>query len=431
MFSYFGPPSFVQSNILGLVALRKDNIRHSIFGFMGGEQQQFLFLALVCGGWKDIFATDGKETVCSQIVTSASRVREAVGHGWVASNGAWGCAAAQGEMEVLLTLKSDIDAQREWEERGWEDDFEREVEWNRVSWGDGIFASAALAGQDKGMKLLIVAGCNEDDMGLTALQVAVDSGSVDVVDCCFPSDYWSEDILGRTEKQGAAREIVIPSLELAMGVRYFDMVRSLSRFVERRDDGLEAKLMAFTKDDDVEKVRAVKGWIFVEVHVFKNTFWTAASHGSFRVVLQMLTLWWSEDPLGRLDGLNPVPDGILYMVARLGHLRTLQWCVETCNAICRHSCIFCAVVEGWSRVPADAAGTGHVNVVLWCLDNGCEYTDGAMEAAAKEGRENVVMALAEGGFSCRVNVEEAAPPQVPGDNLLEMFLRELPRCACF
>ncbi|CAM9233762.1 unnamed protein product [Pylaiella littoralis] len=54
-----------------------------------------------------------------------------------------------------------------------------------------------------------------------------------------------------------------------------------------------------------------------------------------------------------------------------------------------------------------------------------------MEAAAKEGRENVIMALVERGFSCRVNVDQAAPPQVPGDNLLEMVLRELPRCDCY
>lgn len=369
--------------------------------------------------------------MCSQVVTSVSRIREAVGHGWVASNGAWRCAAAQGEMEVLLSLKSEIDAVREWDEqREWEDEAERELEWDRQSWGDGIFASAFLAGQDKVTKLLIVAGCNTDNMGLTVLQLAVDSGSVDTVDCCFPSDYWSDDI-GRIEREDAGREIVKPRLELAMEARDFDMVRSLSRFFEGEDAGMEAKLLAYAKDDDVEMVLALKPWIFIEVDLFKKTFWNAASHGSFRVVLHLLTLWWSGDPCGRLDGLNPVPDGIIYMVARLGHLRMLQWCVETCDAVCRHSCIFCAAVEGWSRVPADAAGAGHVNVVLWCIDNGWEYTDGVMEAAAKEGRENVIMALVERGFSCRVNVDQAAPPQVPGDNLLEMFLRELPRCDCY
>ena len=72
-------------------------------------------------------------------------------------------------------------------------------------------------------------------------------------------------------------------------------------------------------------------------------------------------------------------------------------------------------VEECSRVPADAAGAGHVQVVLWCLDNGWEFTDSIVEAAAKEGRQNVVMALSERGFSCWFSVEEAAPPQMPGE----------------
>ena len=83
----------MRSDIAGSEALDTGDIRREIFDFMGGEQRQFLFLALVCGGWKDIFASDGKETA-SQVVMSASRVTEAVGHGWVASNGAWKNAAA-------------------------------------------------------------------------------------------------------------------------------------------------------------------------------------------------------------------------------------------------------------------------------------------------------------------------------------------------
>ena len=118
----------MQSNIARSEALGTGDIRREIFDFMGGEQRQFLFLALVCGGWKDIFARDGKEAACSQVVMSASRVMKAVGHGWVASNGAWKHAAALGDMEVLDCMTAPESAHDEREERDWEKETEREEE---------------------------------------------------------------------------------------------------------------------------------------------------------------------------------------------------------------------------------------------------------------------------------------------------------------
>lgn len=45
------------------------------------------------------------------------------------------------------------------------------------AWGDGIFAAAAAAGHADILKLLIVEGCYKDEMGLKALELAIDSGS--------------------------------------------------------------------------------------------------------------------------------------------------------------------------------------------------------------------------------------------------------------
>ena len=51
-----------------------------------------------------------------------------------------------------------------------------------------------------------------------------------------------------------------------------------------------------------------------------------------------------------------------------------------------------------------------------------------MEAAAKEGRSNVIMALVGRGFACPVHVEQAAPSGVGGQHLMERYLFDLPRC---
>ena len=77
---------------------------------------------------------------------------------------------------------------------------------------------------------------------------------------------------------------------------------------------------------------------------------------------------------------------------------------------------------------ADAAGAGHVHLVLWCLENGWGYSESVVEAAAKEGRSNVIVASVERGFSCRVHVEKAAPFDVGGHRLMEQYISDLPHC---
>ena len=59
--------------------------------------------------------------------------------------------------------------------------------------------------------------------------------------------------------------------------------------------------------------------------------------------------------------------------------------------------------NGWDRVPRDAAAAGHVDMVMFCLDEGYEgweYTDSIMQAAESERRWNVVGCCAreEGAF---------------------------------
>ena len=51
-----------------------------------------------------------------------------------------------------------------------------------------------------------------------------------------------------------------------------------------------------------------------------------------------------------------------------------------------------------------------------------------MEAAAKEGRSHVIAALVGRGFACQVQVEQAAPYDVEGDELMERYICDLPRC---
>ena len=116
------------------------------------------------------------------------------------------------------------------------------------------------------------------------------------------------------------------------------------------------------------------------------------------------------------------------MVARLGHLKMLQWCKMNCPVVGVGFCVYCASAAGWSRVLADAAGAGHVHLVLWCLENGWGYSESVVEAAAKEGRSNVIVASVERGFSCRVHVEKAAPFDVGGHRLMEQYISDLPHC---
>ena len=71
--------------------------------------------------------------------------------------------------------------------RKWGDRDERDLdEWGE--WGDGTFAAAAEAGKTNILKLLIAEGCYKDQMGLKGVEVAVESGSTVIVECCYSTD---------------------------------------------------------------------------------------------------------------------------------------------------------------------------------------------------------------------------------------------------
>ena len=198
---------------------------------------------------------------------------------------------------------------------------------------------------------------------------------------------------------------------------------------------MEAQLRRYAKDGDLEMRRSLEEMIMCgdgrHKNLFLNTFGTAAMYGRFSVVSYLLSWWWRDQPPHRraeTNGRQLAPDGVLYMVARLGHVKMLQWCKTNCPVVGRGLCAFCALATGWSRVPANAAGAGHVHFLLWCLDNGWEYTESVMDAAAKERRSNVIMVLVERGFACRVHAEKAAPSDVRGHRLTKRYIVDLPRC---
>lgn len=61
-----------------------------------------------------------------------------------------------------------------------------------AQWGPGVFAAAAASGRGVHvLEWLTVAVCLKDNMGLKALQVAVDSGRAEVVYCCFADDVFA------------------------------------------------------------------------------------------------------------------------------------------------------------------------------------------------------------------------------------------------
>ena len=109
-------------------------------------------------------------------------------------------------------------------------------EWGE--WGDGIFAAAAEAGHTDILKLLIVEGCYKDQMGLKALEVAVESGSAVIVECCYSTD------LGRDEdgyilnEQFVAADYSNPSSSRGDGrQRFWNGAASFEIFVGKRGMG--------------------------------------------------------------------------------------------------------------------------------------------------------------------------------------------------
>ncbi|CAB1104349.1 unnamed protein product [Ectocarpus sp. CCAP 1310/34] len=416
-----------QDAVLELL-LYKEDVRAEIFAFTGGRPQPYLFVGMVSKSWRTVlFEGKPRNTAESHIVASVPRAMEALHCGWEPSNGAWKVVAALGNVQVLNLLLD------------WSNDA-CDLEWGE--WGDRVFAAAAEAGHTDVMKLLIAAGCNTDQMELKALEVAVESGSAAILDCCDSSDLGrGEDGFWVDEGWAVAEAIVTSPLPEAMAGRDFGMVRSLSRFsLAAGETGgwMQVEILRYAKDNDLKMLRCLEEMIMCSdgrfEGLFWSTFWTAASYGSFRTVAQLLTWWWTDDENHGLHGLDVtggqqlVPDGVLFMVARLGHLQMLQWCRTNCPLVSRDLCLYCASPNGWSRVPADAAGAGHVDLVLWCLDNGWNYSERWMESAAKEGRSNVIAALVGRGFACQVQVEQAAPCDVEGDDLMGRYLRDLPRC---
>ena len=208
----------------------------------------------------------------------------------------------------------------------------------------------------------------------------------------------------------AAEALATPYMREVIRSRDFGMVRPLSRFMNRSgNEGgwMEDEVLRYAKDGDMEMIRCLKEMIMCgdgrHENLYWYTHWTAAQYGHFKMVAYLLVWWWKDQPphtRAITDGQHFVPKGVLFMVARLGKLAMLQWLKKHCPVVPSYFCLDCASVDGWTRVPADAAGAGHVNLVLWCLDNGWEYSESWMEAAAKEGRSDVVMALVERGFAC-------------------------------
>eukprot|EP00904_Undaria_pinnatifida_P010032 jgi/Undpi1/6159/HiC_scaffold_20.g08643.m1 len=399
--------------------LHNPDVRAEIIAFVGGRQlQAYKFVGRVSMRWRNTFFEGiPRETASSAIVTSVPRTMEALGLGWKPGNGALKCAAGEGNIEVLnLLLESEVlkDAR------------------DLGEWGDGVFAAAAEAGHTHVLKFLIVAGCYKDQMGLKALEVAVESGSAAMLDCCDISDLrHSENGFVLDEQRVEAEAIVTPPLKEAIASRDLEMVRSLSHFVGAAGESggwMRDQVLEFAEDGDMEMLLCLEDMIMCGRYegLFLDTFWTAVEHGRFSAVAQLLT-WWSGVPphmRAETGGQQLVPDGVLVMVARLGHLGMLRWCKTNFPLVSRGFCLYCASVDGWSRVPADAAGAGHVDLVLWCLDNGWEYDESWMEAAAKEGRSHVIAALVGRGFACQVQVEQAARC----DEGMERYLADLLPC---
>ena len=128
-----------------------------------------------------------------------------------------------------------------------------------------------------------------------------------------------------------------------------------------------------------------------------------------------------------------IPKVVLFLVGRHGDVEMLQWCLEQCELVL-YDCEGCGKGpsgstprdNGWDRVPRDAAAAGHVDMVMFCLDEGYEgweYTDNIMQAAESERRWNAVVALEKRGHSSTVRVREEAPVAPEGFKHLRNIAR--------
>ena len=126
-------------------------------------------------------------------------------------------------------------------------------------------------------------------MGLKTLEVAVESGSAVIVECCYGTDLARDDdgyILN--EQFVAAEAIATPPLQEAMAGRDFGMVQPLSRFLWESGGWMEAQVRCYAKDGDLEMLLCLEEMIMCvdgsHENMFLDTFWTAAQNGRFSAV---------------------------------------------------------------------------------------------------------------------------------------------------
>lgn len=272
---------------------------------------------------------------------------------------------------------------------------------------------------------LIKQECPKDDMGLKALQLAIHSGSPELLACCFLEDVKFED-------RGEADHVANVRLKLALEAKEVAMLSPLARFVTVHCcKWLPGRCYEYARSGDMDMLGGLEEFIADSddsPHFLFNVIQCAAEEGHFSVAAHFLECHWTrEAEYG--GGRREVPNNFLFCVARLGSLKTLQWCRSHCDVVSADFCSSCVDVEGWGRVVEDAAGAGHVDMVLWCLDNGWEYTSDMMRSAAGEGRSNVVRALEERGYSCEVKInEKATPAEGEGDKFWGKC--KIPLCEC-
>lgn len=340
----------------------------------------------------------------SEVVASVSCTLEALGAGWKVSPRALKLAAAAGQLDVLQVFQC-----------------------IGVSWCDGMFAAAVENEQEDGVLVwLMEHECSLDSKGLTALEVAIREDSPKLMACCFLEDV---EFVDRAKTNQLATE----RLQAALEDGELEMLGPLSRFVTIQSGWLAERCYDYARSGDGVMLAGLQEYLTEDdnPYVLYNTVVHAAVQGHFDVVSQGLGWHWTKE--GFEGSRRTVPNIILFCVARHGSLEMLQWCRKRCGVVSADFCSHCLDVEGWGRVVEHAAGAGHVDMVLWCLENGWEYSEAIMQSAASEGRWDVVgalekRALEERGYSWVVKIGESAQPNDEGDMFWDK--NNTPRCEC-
>lgn len=366
-----------------------NGLGNHVRAFAGKEQ--FAFTGLVCLEW--CWAHEGKEreTADSEVVTSVSRATTAYDAGWAASEGAMKEAAALGEVGVIKLCRS------------------RGFEWIR---GDGVFAAAVENGHDDVMLFLIEDGCFVDYMSHKALMVSL---KYDRMEALLALDGYFHDSLPRwsgdhalpygdeTKAVKEAAAMAEMRLKRALSDGDAEMVAVMSSFCYYLGPSTEWLVKAcyqYARDGDVDMLQGLESFICCEEQeVLENVIKNAAASGQFTAACLCLQWLWESD-------WKFVPDVVLYYVATHGNLKCLQWLWGECDVVSVGFCGRCVGVEGWSRVPVDAAAAGQAHIVEWCVDNDWEYTDSIVESAVRGDHRGVVRALHNSvGSVCSAPVE--------------------------